>query len=35
MLMMTGIEVLFVSIGMLVVLWAIILYGSQYFGSTD
>jgi hypothetical protein len=33
--MLTGIEVLFVSIGMLVVLWAIILYGSQYFGSTN
>ena len=35
MLMMTGIEVLFVSLGMLVVLWAVTLYGSQYFGSTD
>ena len=35
MLMMTGIEVLFVSIGMLMVLWAIIIYGSQFFGSTD
>ena len=33
--MLTGIEVLFVSIGMLMVLWAIIIYGSQYFGSTD
>ena len=33
--MLTGIEVLFVSIVGLVVLWAIILYGSQYFGSTD
>ena len=33
--MLTGIEVLFLAIGMLVVLWAIILYGSQYFGSTD
>ena len=32
--MLTGIEVLFVSIGLLLVLWAIILYGSQYFGST-
>ncbi len=31
--MLTGIEVLFVAIGMLVVLWAIILYGSQFFGS--
>ena len=33
--MLTGIEVLFVSIGLLLVLWAIILYGSQYFGSTE
>jgi hypothetical protein len=33
--MLTGIEVLFVAIGMLVVLWAIILYGSQFFGSTN
>jgi hypothetical protein len=33
--MLTGIEVLFVSIGMLMVLWAIIIYGSQFFGSTD
>jgi hypothetical protein len=34
-MMLTGIEVLFLAIGMLLVLWAIILYGSQYFGSTD
>jgi hypothetical protein len=33
--MLTGIEVLFVSIGMLMVLWAIIIYASQYFGSTN
>ena len=32
--MLTGIEVLFVSIGMLMVLWAIILFGSGFFGST-
>jgi len=31
--MLTGIEVLFIAIAMLVVLWAIILYGSRYFGS--
>jgi len=33
--MLTGIEVLFVSIGMLMVLWAIILFGSGFFGSTN
>ena len=32
--MLTGIEVLFVSIGILVAVWAAILIGSQYFGST-
>jgi hypothetical protein len=34
-MMLTGIEVLFVAMGLLLVLWAIILYGSNYFGSTN
>jgi hypothetical protein len=33
--MLTGIEVLFVAMGMLLVLWAIILFGSNFFGSTN
>jgi hypothetical protein len=34
-MMLTGIEVLFVAMGLLLVLWAIILFGSNYFGSTN
>jgi hypothetical protein len=34
-MMLTGIEVLLVAMGLLLVLWAIILYGSNYFGSTN
>jgi hypothetical protein len=34
-MMLTGIEVLFVAMGLLLVLWAIILYGSNFFGSTN
>jgi hypothetical protein len=30
--MATGIEVLFISIGGLLVLWAIVIYGSSFFG---
>ena len=33
--MMTGIEVVFVAFAMLFVMWAIILFGSRYFGSPD
>jgi hypothetical protein len=34
-MMLTGIEVVFVATGLLVVLWAIILVGSQFFGSAE
>jgi hypothetical protein len=30
--MVTGIEVLFIATGGLVVLWAIVIYGSTFFG---
>ena len=30
--MLTGIEVVFVAVGGLLVLWAIVLYGSTFFG---
>lgn len=30
--MVTGIEVLFIAIGGLLVLWAIVIYGSSFFG---
>jgi hypothetical protein len=33
--MLTGIEVLFIAIATLVVVWVVVLYGSQYFGSTE
>lgn len=33
--MVTGIEVLLISFGGLFVLWAIIIYGSQFFGSAE
>jgi hypothetical protein len=33
--MLTGIEVLFMAFGLLAVMWAIILLGSPFFGSTD
>ena len=33
-MMLTGIEVVFVAFGGLIVLWAIIIFGSQFFGST-
>jgi hypothetical protein len=31
--MATGYEVLFISFGGLMVLWAIVIYGSSFFGS--
>ena len=34
-MMLTGIEVLFVAMGLLVVIWAIVLFGSNFFGSTN
>ena len=34
-MMLTGIEVLFLAMGLLLVLWAIILFGSNFFGSTN
>ena len=30
--MLTGIEVLFVAMGGLVVMWVIVIYGSSFFG---
>jgi hypothetical protein len=33
-MMLTGIEVLFVATGLLLIMWAIILFGSGFFGST-
>lgn len=33
--MLNGIGVLFVSIVMLLIVWAVVLIGSQHFGSTD
>ena len=33
--MLTGIEVLFLAFGCLFVVWAIIIYCSQFFGSTE
>ncbi len=33
--MLTGIEVLFVGIAILAVMWALVLLGSRYFGSPD
>lgn len=30
--MLTGIEVVFVAVGGLLVLWAIVIYGSTFFG---
>lgn len=30
--MATGIEVLFIAVGGLLVLWAIVIYGSSFFG---
>jgi hypothetical protein len=32
-MMLTGVEVVFVAAAGLVILWAIILYGSTFFGS--
>ena len=32
-MMLTGVEVVFVATALLVILWAIILYGSTFFGS--
>jgi len=34
-MMLTGIEVLFLAMGLLLVLWAIILFGSNFLGSTN
>ena len=34
-MMLTGIEVLFLAMGLLVVIWAIVLFGSNFFGSTN
>lgn len=31
--MATGIEVVFISIATLLIIWAIVIYGSSYFGS--
>jgi hypothetical protein len=33
--MLTGIEVLFLGIGILVTMWLVVLFGSRYFGSPD
>lgn len=34
-MMLTGVEVVFVSAGLLLVLWAIILVASPFFGSAE